>query len=917
MLFNLGSALIDLVVLLGLVVVTGAVWAWLWSGTPSTRIAWTPRIRGRLALGGLLGLALAALASSYTVSSRVAALPVLPVVGCALLAVVVVQLVAGPQPAVEAQAVLAAATVLVLLGCLFQTRLGTSPGLAIPLAALAVLALCSRPGVVRSLENPLVHRASGVAALACFSLPALARQQVQDAYVAVSVPVAGSVQPQELGRVLLVVWLAGSLAHRRSALLNLDRWWAGIPVPDLRLALTAVLPAVLGVGIGVLSNDYGPALVVAVVTTVLLAIAGAKRRYFVTAGLAGALACAAVVATVPKVADRVDAFWHPLPDGHGGPLGQVGAGLVALAHGGFTGLGLGRGMPQTVPAVHTDLVLAGLGEEIGGLGVLCTLLLLLLVGVGALRIARTADRDAETLLAAGLGAMVLGQTLLVAGGVLGLLPLTGMPVPLLSTSGSSLVSSAAALGLVVAVSRSGGRAPAPARALRTRLTVATLAAAVAMAVTGAVTLAYAAQPHRVLDRTVAVDPYRARLAMLNRGQITTRDGKVLAATAPRDAGHALRPDNAVRVYPGGATYAALVGHTSAIGTDTGIEAAQTDRLRCHDDRRLTGHWCPTLRLTVDSRIQQAAVSALGDRTGAVVAVDLRTGAVRAYLSWPATDPAPYGDPTRRVAGDVTPDLVIGSTTFPGSVAKLAVGIAGLERDVELLAAPLAELIIGGGTISSLTGAPCGGTGIADALSVSCNPEFAHIGAELGATGLDEGTRAILNQQHELDGLPVAPSRLVHPDASVFLAAAGGIGMGDAQVTPFAINQLTAQIARGGRPLTYHVVDGGSGEEARGPVLDHNVVAEIQAGMRQTVTSGTASSVPGLVALRAAAKTGTADFAPGLNNAWVTAYAPYDSPRFAVTVVVEPGQDRTQGLVGGRDAGPVVAAVLQACERWAR
>lgn len=909
MIHNFGDRLMDLAVVFGLAAGTAGLWAlFLGVAVPRAHVH-RPRAQ-QLAVLSAVGMLVCAVAGLSAVSTRVTPLPVLlgTVVGVSAF-IGLLPLTGRASPA--GRLVLAAGLSLCLLGALFSTRLGAPPRLVVSVVAVAGFALCSRPRTVRLLERPAAHRVVGLLALVCLALPLALGQRVQDAFVQVSLPVLGSVQTQEPGRVLLVVWLAGSLGRRRASLVALDHRFAGIPVPDVRFALHSIMPAVAGVALGVISNDYGPALVVAVVTTVMLAVAGAKRRYFVTAGVGGALACLLVITTVDKVALRLDAMLHPVAT-DGSPT-QVGSGLIALAHGGMFGLGLGRGLPATIPAVRTDMIVAGLGHEIGTAGLLCVVFLVLLVGVGSIEVGRTARKDTELMLAAGLGSLLLVQSLLVMCGVLGLAPLTGMPVPLLSSSGSSLVSAALALGLVLSVAQGtpeGMRAP---RALRRRLTAATVGAIVVSTLLGATSVRAAVAPSKQVARALAGDPLTSRLRMLDRGKIRTQDGKVLAITAAADPQRPLALDNAVRRYPGGEEYAALVGQATVLGATSGLERSLADDLACHDPQRLTGHGCPTVTLTLDSHVQGAAARAMSGKTGAVIAVDLKSGAVLAYGSFPATNPAGYGDPTLVPPTEAPePDRVTGASTFPGSVAKLAVAIAGQAAGIKPLAEPLAAYYVDGGRITSFTGAPCGGHGIPDSLAQSCNPEFARYGADLGAAGLAGETRGLLNQQPTVAGLEVQPSSLVPTNASLFLAAAGGIGMGDAQATPWAISQLTAMVARDGKPLTYHLVDGARDERNPAEQVDSDLVAAVQEGMRLAVTQGTARSVDGLVKLEAAAKTGTADYAPGQNNAWLTAYAPYDSPRFAVTVVVEPGAEKIAGLVGGQDAGPVAAAVLAAC-----
>jgi cell division protein FtsW len=147
---------------------------------------------------------------------------------------------------------------------------------------------------------------------------------------------------------------------------------------------------------------------------------------------------------------RADIWLNPWAQSQGAGY-QVVQGLIALAAGGLFGVGLGRGYPGYIPAVHTDYIFAALGEELGLAGLVAVLALyLLLVGRG-FRIAQRADDSFETLLAAGLTSILGLQALIIVAGVLRLIPLTGITLPFVSYGGSSLVTLLAAMGLVQSV----------------------------------------------------------------------------------------------------------------------------------------------------------------------------------------------------------------------------------------------------------------------------------------------------------------------------------------------------------------------------------------------------------------------------------------------------------------------------------
>ena len=131
--------------------------------------------------------------------------------------------------------------------------------------------------------------------------------------------------------------------------------------------------------------------------------------------------------------------------------------LFALANGGLTGTGLGIGDPGAIPAAHNDFIFAALGEELGLVGATAVLAaFVLLVGAG-MRTALRAQRDFEKLLATGLTTIAAVQTFIIVGGVLRVVPLTGVTLPFMSYGGSSLVANYVLLAILIRISDSTAR----------------------------------------------------------------------------------------------------------------------------------------------------------------------------------------------------------------------------------------------------------------------------------------------------------------------------------------------------------------------------------------------------------------------------------------------------------------------------
>jgi cell division protein FtsW len=157
------------------------------------------------------------------------------------------------------------------------------------------------------------------------------------------------------------------------------------------------------------------------------------------------------LSTFAHVQARVAIWLNPWADSSGSGYQTIQA-LLALAAGGIFGVGLGYGQPGYIPAVHTDLVFAALGEEIGLAGLLAIAMLYLVLVVRGLHIALRASDGFHALLAAGLSLALGIQTILIIGGTLRVLPLTGITLPFISYGGSSLLTNYLIIGLLLRVS---------------------------------------------------------------------------------------------------------------------------------------------------------------------------------------------------------------------------------------------------------------------------------------------------------------------------------------------------------------------------------------------------------------------------------------------------------------------------------
>lgn len=263
-------------------------------------------------------------------------------------------------------------------------------------------------------------------------------------------------QPGEFAKILLAVFFAGYLDERRLLIVAGERKFLGMRLPELRHLLPILVAWGVSVVIMVGQRDLGSSLLFFTLFVVMLWIATERAGYLV-AGL-GLFLGGAVVAhrLFGHVQTRVDVWldpWSSYTDAGYQPARA----LFALGNGGLTGTGWGLGSPGSIPAAHNDFIFAALGEELGFLGATAILsAFVLLIGAG-MRIALRVQRDFDKLLAIGLTTILGVQTFIIIGGVLRVVPLTGVTLPFMSYGGSSLVANYVLLALLVRISDGSAR----------------------------------------------------------------------------------------------------------------------------------------------------------------------------------------------------------------------------------------------------------------------------------------------------------------------------------------------------------------------------------------------------------------------------------------------------------------------------
>ncbi len=267
--------------------------------------------------------------------------------------------------------------------------------------------------------------------------------------------VAGfSIQPGEFAKVLLAVFFAAYLAANRTALAYTGRRVWRMQLPTGRVLGPIVAIWLLSVGVLVLERDLGTSLLFFGLFVVLLYVATGRTGWIAVGLLLAALGAVAVGWLEPHVHSRFEDWQHPFAtiEAGQGP-NQLSQSLFAFAAGGVLGAGLGLGHSILIGfAAKSDFILATAGEELGLAGLSAIFLLYALLVERGYRVGLALRDPFGQLVAVGLASIIALQVFVIAGGVTGLIPLTGMAMPFLAQGGSSVVTNWAIVALLIRVS---------------------------------------------------------------------------------------------------------------------------------------------------------------------------------------------------------------------------------------------------------------------------------------------------------------------------------------------------------------------------------------------------------------------------------------------------------------------------------
>ncbi len=483
-------------------------------------------------------------------------------------------------------------------------------------------------------------------------------------------------QPSEPLKLLLVVYLAAYLADRMPLKLRL---------------FTLLAPTVLLTGIALLllfvQRDLGTASVFIFIYASSLYFASGRKRVLIASGALILLGGLAAYFAFDVVRLRIDAWLNPWLDPSGRSY-QIVQSLLAIANGGILGRGVGIGNPGLVPVAHSDFIFASIAEETGLAGTLGLLLAIGLFTARGMVIAISAANRFQRLLAAGLTTYISAQSILIIGGNLRLLPLTGITLPFVSYGGSSLVVSFLAVLILVQISLTEEEEPAPLpftqpyRLLPVILGVGIFAAALVNGWWAVV------RSPALLSRT---DNARRSIAdrFVMRGSLFDQHNTPITVTLGESGSY-----RRTYLYP---DLAPITGYTHPSFGQAGLESSLDNYLRGLQgnptrliwwNQMLYGTPPPGLdvRLTINLVLQTRADELLGDRTGAVVLLNAENGEILAMASHPSYDPNQLDQIGETVAGSPSAPLLNRATQGqypPGEALTPILNVLGVSTETEI------------------------------------------------------------------------------------------------------------------------------------------------------------------------------------------------------------------------------------------
>ena len=699
-------------------------------------------------------------------------------------------------------------------------------------------------------------------------------------------------QPSEFVKLLFLFFCAAMLSNSEK-----NQTW--------KIIMTSLI-AGLHIIILVLSKDLGAALIFFVVFLFILFLYTENFIILIGGIFTGVVGAFIGSLLFDHVRQRIEIWMNPWSDLTGSGY-QITQSLFAIGTGGWFGLGLTRGRPDSIPFVETDFVFSAIAEEMGVIFAVGILLVFLSCFIRIMYQSYQMKDSFYRLITSGIGIMLIFQVFLTVGGGSKLIPLTGVTLPMISYGGSSILTTILLFGL----------------AQGSYLIDDTEASVVKRKnVPYYITLGVFSLSILVLSFYIVGFSYRDREQLVSnaynprqeiieqqttRGSILASNGEVLAKTEKTDAGLE------VRVYPYDNLFAHVVGYDT--NGKMGLEKLYHYKLITSDisiadkvENAVTGKKNPgnTIKTTLNVAIQETASKALGIYKGAIIVTEPDTGKVLAMVSKPDFNPNEISLIWESLLEDDESGMLLNRNLQglypPGSTFKIVTALEYLieHNDTYQDYSYQCNGIFRAGdeSIQCYHKTSHGNVTLKTSFAKSCNSSFANIGTTISKETLKNTLTELLFDEKlpfEMDAsISTTGLDSSYTESDMIQLS---IGQGKTLITPLHLSMITNAIANNGVLMKPYLLEQISSEDGStisnikpqkyGQLMQIQEADILKEFMRSVVEEGTATKLNGLD-YSAAGKTGSAEY-NGIkedSHAWFTGFAPADQPRVAVTIIVE-------------------------------
>jgi cell division protein FtsW (lipid II flippase) len=597
-----------------------------------------------------------------------------------------------------------------------------------------------------------------------------------------------NLQPSEPLKLFLIVYLAAYFSERVTIR---ARSWQ-VLLPSLAIILVTILLLVM-------QRDLGTASLILMLYAFAIYILTRKRRILVISGLAAIAALVAGYFFIDVIKIRVEAWINPWLDPTARSY-QIVQSLIAQAAGGIFGTGPGMGTPSLVPVAASDFIFSAIAEETGLLGGAGLVVLIFILFSRSIHAAQKAETPFNAILAAGLGLLLAFQSMLIIGGNIRLVPLTGVTLPLVSYGGSSLLTSMVAIAIIFRIS-----AQSPKSLLAVSISETMRTRVLPITAMGFIAIFLMLPFWSVIQKDALLlrgDNLRRSLTdtYVKRGTILDRNDQPINSTIGEIGSY-----SRIYNYPDLAT---TLGYAQPLYGLAGIESSLDPTLRGstgYPDAKLwwnsllTSQTPPGLdiRLSLDLNIQKAIDKTLSGNAGAGVILNANTGEILAISSQPGFDPTHLSEQWNTLVNDPRTPLLNRAVNgqYPvGTTTVVFLYAQSLDTNLRLTDFNTVPIPYKNKQVTCVIDLPSGDHSIQHYLQYSCPQISLDVARVLGKQNLYQTYAGLgwYQQPH----IPLPENNIKDPQTISNLKSAA-IGQENLAVTPLQMALAAAAISSDG------------------------------------------------------------------------------------------------------------------------